>query len=953
MAKAIAKSRRGQGSEFGSGRGSEERNSSIPAAGGRGSKRARDNDIEKVRGDSPSHKRSRVKKVPRENQSLDGSLSLLNGNREPYLPQDWNYLKDIPGQRFLDTKHSAGRTPSISDITDNFEDPDETELEDEEDDTQMDDSNAVSTGYAAKGQYDDKLKLGQYIVPQRKAAIKAVSALAATFAQPAPVTTRRAKAKKRKVAFVDDSVTSDSSSSLSEPRKTSKGPTRKVAPASNRRASAAKKARTSDAGTFANSAKRPGQAQKRSVNPQPTNRGRSTSATPLRQIESPASDGLSYTSDEEEIEIRDSQEEDSEDAAVATVKKQLRRSSTPMSPTMSPSKWQISPRKGRMTRAAAAASQFVEDPSNLRAMMPPPARTLRGDPNARTSTSRQPVRPWRIKDVTDYTSADIDHLLARKPPKNGLEFVSHTSLDEENKLRATDSELIGKRSDIKIFHAPLLGGTAYEEHGLIDAEVGLSSSLYEYHYLGSERRLPRQYEEIPSDVHLHFGYKSMTYRRPVGVQQDLFGIDPPGSNTAFDALKFPNRMLLKINANRNAFPQGWNEEALSRIPSDYLMWIHKDLRAKLPYSALCNRDRETLNKVLESLPDNAIFWDQWEQEDAARIIESFTRKVKGRTEHSNNGLLDLAFAASEAAPLPATRVLGNDPPNDFRVEGCRNCAKHGCECDGVKPVCNCCMREGRDCNFSGPDIVKFKEEEVEINESYMRWGSLYDRQHQYANPGAGNLEPILEARTSPIREPSGFDALTLAADIFESGRATRVRGNLAKATKEVTVRVREPGSSPAAPRKQDPLQLHEHARNPGFTPHKVDIVQEGTRTYMIMSSQEESFYARPSIRINVPDHLKNLLVDDWENVTKSLLLVPLPSQAPANFIIDDYFNEEKLNRRLGSAEAEILEEFCAGLKMYFEKAVGKILLYRFERSQLAEVCLTIIPAIFSTNILDS
>jgi hypothetical protein len=104
-----------------------------------------------------------------------------------------------------------------------------------------------------------------------------------------------------------------------------------------------------------------------------------------------------------------------------------------------------------------------------------------------------------------------------------------------------------------------------------------------------------------------------------------------------------------------------------------------------------------------------------------------------------------------------------------------------------------------------------------------------------------------------------------------------------------------------------------------------------------MNEQEDSFYSRPSIRINVPDHLKNLLVDDWENVTKSLLLVPLPSQAPANYIIDEYFNEEKINRRLGSAEADILEEFCAGLKMYFEKAVGKILLYRFERSQLAEV----------------
>ncbi|KIV98113.1 hypothetical protein, variant [Exophiala mesophila] len=101
--------------------------------------------------------------------------------------------------------------------------------------------------------------------------------------------------------------------------------------------------------------------------------------------------------------------------------------------------------------------------------------------------------------------------------------------------------------------------------------------------------------------------------------------------------------------------------------------------------------------------------------------------------------------------------------------------------------------------------------------------------------------------------------------------------------------------------------------------------------------KEDNYYNRPSIRISIPDHLKSLLVDDWENVTKSLLLVPLPSKAPANYILDEYFNEEKLNRRLGSVEADILLEFVAGLKTYFEKAIGKILLYRFERAQLAEV----------------
>jgi hypothetical protein len=101
--------------------------------------------------------------------------------------------------------------------------------------------------------------------------------------------------------------------------------------------------------------------------------------------------------------------------------------------------------------------------------------------------------------------------------------------------------------------------------------------------------------------------------------------------------------------------------------------------------------------------------------------------------------------------------------------------------------------------------------------------------------------------------------------------------------------------------------------------------------------QEEIFMARPSVRIVVPDHLKNLLVDDWEYVTKSMLMVPLPSKAPVNFIIDSYFDEEKGKRRLGSAEADVLEEFVAGMKVYFDKAIGKTLLYKFERPQWAEV----------------
>jgi hypothetical protein len=92
--------------------------------------------------------------------------------------------------------------------------------------------------------------------------------------------------------------------------------------------------------------------------------------------------------------------------------------------------------------------------------------------------------------------------------------------------------------------------------------------------------------------------------------------------------------------------------------------------------------------------------------------------------------------------------------------------------------------------------------------------------------------------------------------------------------------------------------------------------------------QEDAFHARPSIKLVIPDHLKAILVDDWENVTKNQQLVPLPSAHPVNQILADYLAFEKPKRIAGSAQADILEEIVAGLKEYFEKCLGRILLYR-------------------------
>ncbi|KAI1389033.1 MRG-domain-containing protein [Hypoxylon trugodes] len=100
---------------------------------------------------------------------------------------------------------------------------------------------------------------------------------------------------------------------------------------------------------------------------------------------------------------------------------------------------------------------------------------------------------------------------------------------------------------------------------------------------------------------------------------------------------------------------------------------------------------------------------------------------------------------------------------------------------------------------------------------------------------------------------------------------------------------------------------------------------------------EDAFHTRPSIKIIIPDVLKAILVDDWENVTKNNQLVPLPHPRPVTKILEDYHAYEVPKRPEGSSHVDILEETLAGLKEYFDKALGRILLYRFERAQYADM----------------
>jgi mortality factor 4-like protein 1 len=101
----------------------------------------------------------------------------------------------------------------------------------------------------------------------------------------------------------------------------------------------------------------------------------------------------------------------------------------------------------------------------------------------------------------------------------------------------------------------------------------------------------------------------------------------------------------------------------------------------------------------------------------------------------------------------------------------------------------------------------------------------------------------------------------------------------------------------------------------------------------LTAKQEEEFMRRPAVRLFIPDTLKSILVDDWEKVTKDQKLVPMPAPVSVSTFLNDYYEAESVHRRPNSADADILEEVIAGIKEYFNKSLGRILLYRFERPQ--------------------
>lgn len=132
--------------------------------------------------------------------------------------------------------------------------------------------------------------------------------------------------------------------------------------------------------------------------------------------------------------------------------------------------------------------------------------------------------------------------------------------------------------------------------------------------------------------------------------------------------------------------------------------------------------------------------------------------------------------------------------------------------------------------------------------------------------------------------------------------------------------------------------------------------------------------------LTVPDQLKAELVDDWEYITKEKKLITLPRKVTVNDILAAYkdsvrpkkhsppppasapspsstggssnitdttnnsnSNSTDSNKSKGfssifsGSEEEVFDEVINGIRLYFDRGLGNILLYRNERSQYQSI----------------
>ncbi|KAH8369402.1 hypothetical protein KR009_009663 [Drosophila setifemur] len=100
---------------------------------------------------------------------------------------------------------------------------------------------------------------------------------------------------------------------------------------------------------------------------------------------------------------------------------------------------------------------------------------------------------------------------------------------------------------------------------------------------------------------------------------------------------------------------------------------------------------------------------------------------------------------------------------------------------------------------------------------------------------------------------------------------------------------------------------------------------------------EEAYAAKLEVKIKIPDELKHYLTDDWYAVVREHKLLELPSKVTVQQIAEQYLAHKKSVKSTSASKEVAINDVLDGIVEYFNVMLGSQLLYKFERTQYADV----------------
>ncbi|XP_017845225.1 nuA4 complex subunit EAF3 homolog isoform X2 [Drosophila busckii] len=100
---------------------------------------------------------------------------------------------------------------------------------------------------------------------------------------------------------------------------------------------------------------------------------------------------------------------------------------------------------------------------------------------------------------------------------------------------------------------------------------------------------------------------------------------------------------------------------------------------------------------------------------------------------------------------------------------------------------------------------------------------------------------------------------------------------------------------------------------------------------------EETYIAKLEVKIKIPDELKHYLTDDWYAVVREHKLLELPAKVTVQQIVDQYLAYKKSVKSTSASKEVAINDVLDGVLEYFNVMLGSQLLYKFERTQYADI----------------